>query len=77
MKMETSSLYSLLFQLLNKKSIFEVLHSDINSPKSGLLQLASLRVDQQKSKIALETKVSGTISLIDTVIILYQKLLSK
>jgi hypothetical protein len=76
MKIETSSLYSLLFQLLNKKSIFEVLHSDINSSKS-FIYLANLRVDQQKSKIALETKVSGTISLIDTIIILYQNLLSK
>jgi hypothetical protein len=47
-----------------------VLHSDINFPKSGLLNLpASLfkkRVDQQKSKIELETYFLVTISLIDT-----------
>jgi hypothetical protein len=40
-----------------------VLHSDINSLKSGLLHL---RVEQQKSKMELETKVLGTIALIDT-----------
>ncbi len=32
-----SSFYCLLFQNLNRKLIFAVLHSDINSPKSGLL----------------------------------------
>jgi hypothetical protein len=36
-----SSLYCLLFQLLNRKSMFAVLHSDINSLKSGLLHLTS------------------------------------
>ncbi len=32
---------SLLFQFLNRKSMFAVLHSDINSLKSGLLHLTS------------------------------------
>jgi len=36
-----SSLYCLLFQLLNTKSMFAVLHSDINFLKSGLLHLTS------------------------------------
>jgi hypothetical protein len=31
--------YCLLFKSLNRKSMFAVLHSDINSPKSGLLHL--------------------------------------
>ncbi len=50
-----------------------VSHSDINSLKSGLLHLtrqiknrAVKRVDQQKSKMELETKFLGTISLNDT-----------
>ncbi len=34
-----SSLYSFLFQFHNKKYMFAVLHSDINSLKSGLLYL--------------------------------------
>ncbi len=34
-----SSHYCLLFQLLNRKSMFVVLHSDINSLKSGLFHL--------------------------------------
>jgi hypothetical protein len=34
-----SSFYRLLFCFLNKKSMFAVLHSDINSFKSGLLHL--------------------------------------
>ncbi len=32
-----SSLYCSLFRLLNRKSMFAVLHSDINSVQSGLL----------------------------------------
>jgi hypothetical protein len=34
-----TSLYCLLFQNINRKSMFAVLHSDINSLKSGLLHL--------------------------------------
>jgi hypothetical protein len=34
-----SSLYCLLFQLLKRKSMVSGLHSDINTPKSGLLYL--------------------------------------
>jgi hypothetical protein len=34
-----SSFYCLLFQLINRKSMFAVLHSDINNLKSGLLHL--------------------------------------
>jgi len=34
-----SSLYCLLFKLLNRQSMFAALHSDINSLKSGLLHL--------------------------------------
>jgi hypothetical protein len=61
-----SSLNCSLFQLLNRKSTFEVLYSDINSLKSGLLHLMpSLRVEEKKSKMDLEAKVLGTISLID------------
>ncbi len=63
----------LLFQNLNRKLMFAVLHSDINSPKSGLLLFigqhksrGDKRVDQQKSKMELETKALGTISLSDT-----------
>jgi hypothetical protein len=53
-----SLLYCLLFKLLNRNSMFVVLHSDINSLKSGLLQLTwpgliAKRVDKQKSKIEL------------------------
>jgi hypothetical protein len=36
-----SSLNFLLFQFHNKKSMFAVLHSDINSLKSGLLHFTS------------------------------------
>jgi hypothetical protein len=42
MKKETlrfSSFYCLLFPFHNRKSMFAVLHSDINSLKSGLLHL--------------------------------------
>jgi hypothetical protein len=42
MKKETlcfSSVYRLLFPFHNRKSMFAVLHSDINSLKSGLLHL--------------------------------------
>ncbi len=53
--------------------MFAVLHSDTNSLKSVLLHLTSQlksrtakRVDQQKSKMELETKFLGTISSIDT-----------
>ncbi len=53
--------------------MFEVLHLDINSLKPGLLQLTSQlkkrgakRVDHLKSKMALETKFLGPISLLDT-----------
>ncbi len=45
-----SSLYCLLFQLLNRKSMFAVLHSDINPLKSDLLHLTSKAL-LQKSKI--------------------------
>jgi hypothetical protein len=34
-----SSLYCLLYHLLNRKSMFALLHSDINCLKSGLLHL--------------------------------------
>jgi len=34
-----SSFYCLLFPFHKRKSMFEVLHSDINSLKSGLLHL--------------------------------------
>jgi hypothetical protein len=47
--------------------MFAILHSDINCLKSGLLHLTdSLRLQQQKSKMELETKFLGTISLIET-----------
>ncbi len=36
-----SSLHCLLFQLLNRKSRFAVLHSDINLLKSSLLHITS------------------------------------
>jgi hypothetical protein len=42
MKIESNCfklLYCLLFQLLNRKSMFAELHSDINYLKSGLLHL--------------------------------------
>jgi hypothetical protein len=43
------------FKAVNRKSMFAVLHSDINSLKSGLLHLTGQpyckRVDQQKSKM--------------------------
>jgi len=44
--------------------MFAELHSDINSYKSGLLQRHCKRLDQQKSKMELETKDLGTILLI-------------
>jgi hypothetical protein len=53
--------------------MFAVLHLDINSLKPGLLQLTSQLkkrgakwVDHLKSKMALETKFLGPISLLDT-----------
>jgi len=47
-----------LIILLNRKSMFALLHSDINSLKSGLLHLTgqpffAKRVNQQKSKMEL------------------------
>jgi hypothetical protein len=55
--------------------MFAVLHSDINSPKSVLLLFigqhksrGDKRVDQQKSKMELETKALGTISLSDALL---------
>jgi hypothetical protein len=43
------------------------MHSDVSSLKSGLLHITGqLRVEQHKSKMELEAKFLGTISLIDT-----------
>ncbi len=54
--------------------MFAVLPSDINNDKSGLLHLTGQfyckQVDHQKAKVELETKFLGTISLIDTAIII-------
>ncbi len=56
-----SSLYCLLFQLLNIKSMLAVLHSDINSPKSCLLHL----IGQPYRKKSRTAKVKdGIINLI-------------
>jgi hypothetical protein len=61
MKKETycfSSFYCLLFPFHNRKSMFAVLHSDINSLKYGLLRLTG-------SLIAKRAKVKdGIINLI-------------
>jgi hypothetical protein len=56
-----TSLLRLLFQLLNRKSMFAVLHSDINSLKSGLLHLT----EQSYCKKGRSAKVKdGIIDLI-------------
>jgi hypothetical protein len=67
-----SSLFCVVFQNLNRKSMFAALHSDINSHKSGRLHVTgqrksrgAKRVDQEKSKMELETKALGTISMIN------------
>ncbi len=57
-KSKFSSFYCFLFQNVNRKSMFAILHSDINSLKSGLLYLTGKPhckkgVDQQKSKMEL------------------------
>jgi hypothetical protein len=52
-----SSFYCLLLQLLNRKSMFAVLHPDINSLKSGLLQLT----DQPHLKKGRSAKVKDGI----------------
>jgi hypothetical protein len=56
-----SSFYCLLFQLLNRKSMFAVPHSDINSLMSGLLHLSS-QPYCEKSRSAKEK--DGIINLI-------------
>jgi hypothetical protein len=43
------SLNVLLFQLINKKSMFVAWHSDINSPKSGLFHLTGQLITQLQS----------------------------
>ncbi len=40
-----------MFQLLNRKSMFAVLHSDINSPKSVLLHLSG-KLNYRKARSA-------------------------
>ncbi len=61
--------YCLLFQLLNRKSMFAALLSDINSLKSGLLHLTDQpnyqkgRSAKVKDGIILEAKFLGTISV--------------
>jgi hypothetical protein len=58
-----SSLYCLLFQFHNRKSLFAALHSDIYSLKSGLLHFAS----QPYFKKSRSSKVKdGIINLILT-----------
>jgi len=59
----------MLSQLLNTKSMFAALHSDINSFKSGLLHLTGQPSSQKdrgakvKDGIISETKFLGTISV--------------
>ncbi len=72
MKVENNffkSLYCLLFQCLNGKSMFAAMHSDINSLKPGLHHLIG-RPNSQKGRsakvkdgIISETKFLGTISV--------------
>ncbi len=52
-----SSLYCLLLQLLNRKSMFAVLHPDINSLKSGVFHLT----DQPNCKKGRSAKVKDGI----------------
>jgi hypothetical protein len=68
-KIVFNSLYSLLFQLHDRKSMFAATHSDINSLKSGLLHLIGKlkgRSAKDKDGIILETKLFGNNSVIDT-----------
>ncbi len=59
----------MLSQLLNTKSMFAALHSDINSFKSGLLHLTGQpniqtgRSAKVKDAIISETKFEGNISV--------------
>jgi hypothetical protein len=61
--------YCLLLQVLNRKSMFAALHSDINSFKSGLIHLSGqtnfgkARAAQVKDIIISESKFFGTISV--------------
>jgi hypothetical protein len=64
-----NALYCLLFRLLNWKSMFAALHSDINSIKSGLIYLTGPpnspkgRAGKDKNGIISATKLLGTISV--------------
>ena len=65
-----NSLYCLLLQNINRKSMFAALHSDVNSLKSGLRHLTGQpycqkgRLAKVKDGIISETKFLGAISVV-------------
>jgi len=56
-----SSLYCLLFQILKRKSMFAVLHSDINSPKSGLLYLTGQHYCKNGTSAKVKVRIINSI----------------